>query len=134
VPTLDDERFEAYLKQFRPLVPEPLRAVEPRPGARRKFILGAWAAAAATIVVLGAVTFHVRAKNHRVAERIGNAGSLERLQESQPLTMRSVNALMAKAPSFKEMVDGMAFHSQTVALPNGKRSAVAVLGKEKIKL
>jgi hypothetical protein len=85
-------------------------------------------------VVLGAVTFHIRAKNAGVAEPIGNAGSLEHLQEGQPLTMRSANALVAKAPSFKAMVDDMAFRSQTVPLPRGKRSAVAVLGKEKIKL
>jgi len=134
VPTLDDERFEAYLKQFSPLVPEPLPTVEPRPGARRKFILGAWAAAAAAIVILGAVTFHIRAKNPRVGEPIGNAGSFEHLQENQPLTMRSANALMAKAPSFKAMVDDMAFRSQTVPLPKGKHSAVAVLAKEKTKL
>jgi hypothetical protein len=48
--------------------------------------------------------------------------------------MRSANALMAKAPSFKAMVDDMAFRSQTIPLPKGKRSAVAVLAKEKIKL
>src|SRR5690242_4024904 len=93
VPTLDDERFKAYLKQFRPLVPEPLPGVERGHGARRKFILGSWAAAAAVVVVLGAVTFHIRVKNARVAEPIGNAGSLEHLQQSQPLTMRSANAL-----------------------------------------
>jgi len=54
--------------------------------------------------------------------------------EDQPLTMRSANALVAKAPSFKAMVDDMAFRSQNIPLPKGKRSAVAVLGKEKIKL
>jgi hypothetical protein len=48
--------------------------------------------------------------------------------------MQSANALMAKAASFKAMVDGMSFRSQAVPLPKGKRSAVAVLGKEKIKL
>jgi hypothetical protein len=66
VPTLDDERFEAYLKQFRPCLPEPLPAVEPPQRARRM------------------------------------------LQGSQPLTMRSTNALKAKAPSLKTMVDDMA--------------------------
>jgi hypothetical protein len=134
VPTLDDEHFEAYLKQFRPCVPEPLPAVEPRHRARRMFILGAWATAAVAILVLGALTLHIHTNHVRVAETIGNAGTPEHLQESQPLTMRSANALMAKAPSLKTMVDDMAFRSQTVPLPKGKRSAVAVLGKEKIKL
>jgi hypothetical protein len=54
--------------------------------------------------------------------------------DDQPLTMRSANALMAKAPSLKALVDDMAFHSQSIPLPTGKRSAVAVLGEEKIKL
>ena len=134
MPTLDDERFEAYLKQFRPCVPEPLPAVEPRHRARRVFILGAWATAAVAILVLGALTLHIHTNRVRVAETIGNAGTPEFFQDSQPLTMRSANALMAKAPSFKAMVDDMAFRSQTVPLPKGKRSAVGVLGKEKIKL
>jgi hypothetical protein len=134
VPTLDDERFEAYLKQFRPCVPDPLPAIEPRHRARRMFILAAWAAAAAVVLVLGALTLHIRTNRARVAESIGNARTAEHLQDSQPLTMRSANALMAKAPSFKTMVDDMAFRSQSVPVPRGKRSAVAVLGKEKIKL
>jgi hypothetical protein len=41
---------------------------------------------------------------------------------------------MKTAPSFEAMVDEMAFRSQNIPLPKGKRSAVAVLGKEKIKL
>jgi hypothetical protein len=41
---------------------------------------------------------------------------------------------MATTPSFKAMVDDMAFRLQTVPLPKGKRSAIAVLGKENIKL
>jgi hypothetical protein len=134
VPTLDDEHFKAYLKQFRPLVPEPLPAAGPRHRVRRTFVLGAWAATAAAILVLGALTLHLLTNRAPVAETVGNVGNPEHLQTSQPLTMRSANALMAKAPSFKAMVDDMAFRSQTVPLPKDKRSAIAVLGKEKIKL
>jgi hypothetical protein len=138
VPILDDERFEAYLKQFRPLVPAPLPTVEPSHRTRRMFILGAWAAAAVAILVLalvmGALTLHIRTNRVRVEETAGNVGNTEHLQDNQPLTMRSANALMAKALSFKAMVDDMAFRSQTIPLPKGKRSAVAVLAKEKIKL
>jgi hypothetical protein len=134
VPTLDDERFEAYLKQFRPLVPEPLPMVEPSHRARRMFAPGAWAAAAVAVLVLVALTLHIRTNRAPVTETIGNVGNPEHLQDSQPLTMRSANALMAKTPSFKAMVDDMAFRSRPVPLPKGKRSAVAVLRKEKIKL
>jgi hypothetical protein len=48
--------------------------------------------------------------------------------------MRSANALMVKAPSFKALVDDMAFRSQAIPAPKGRLSAVGVLGKEKIKL
>jgi len=134
VPTLDDERFEAYLKQFSPLVPEPLPAVGPRHRTQRMFVLGAWAATAAAILVLGALIVHVRTNRARVTETVRNVGNAERTQAGQPLTMRSANALMARSPSFKAMVDDLAFRSQTVPLPKGKRSAIAVLGKEKFKL
>jgi len=141
VPTLDDERFEAYLKQFRPLVPESLPAVEAGHRARRRIVIGAWAAAAAIVVlalVMGALGLNIGTNRHTnrapVIETTGNVASTERLQDSQPLTMRSANALMAKAPSLKVMVDDMAFRSQTIPLPKGKRSAVAVLSEEKIKL
>lgn len=134
MPTLDDERFEAYLKQFSPLVPEPLPAVGPRHRTQRMFVLGAWAATAAAILVLGALIVHVRTNRARVTETVRNVGNPEHIQAGQPLTMRSANALMARSPSFKAMVDDLAFRSQTVPLPKGKRSAIAVLGKEKFKL
>ena len=134
MPTLDDERLEAYLKQFRPLAPEPLSTVGTSHRARRTFVLGAWATAAVAILVIGALTLPIRTDRARVTETIGNVGNPEHLMEDQPLTMRSANALVAKAPSFKAMVDDMAFRSQTVPLPKGKHSVVAVLGKEKIKL
>ncbi len=87
---------------------------------------------------MGALGLNIGTNRHTnrapVIETTGNVANTERLQDSQPLTMRSANALMAKAPSFKAMVDDMAFRSQTIPLPKGKRSAVAVLSEEKIKL
>jgi hypothetical protein len=52
----------------------------------------------------------------------------------EPLTMRSANAWLATAPSFKAAVDDLAFRSQTSPLPQGTQSAVAVLSKEKSRL
>ncbi len=132
MPTLDDERFEAYLKQFRPLVPEPLPTLASRHRARRMFVV--WAGAAAVVILIGTVALHIYTRRARVTETTGYVATPDRLKDSQPLTMRSANALMAKAPSFKVLVDDMAFRSQTIPLPKGKRSAVTVLGKEKIKL
>jgi len=69
-----------------------------------------------------------------VAETTYSPATTDPFTDRQPLTMRSANALIIKAPSFKALVDGMAFDSQTIPVPKGKLSAVAVLGKEKIKL
>ena len=132
MPIPDDERLEAYLKQFRPLVPEPLPTLESRHRVRGRFVL--WAGAAAAVAILaGAATLHIHRERSSV---VGTASSPapNGLTDSQPLTMRSANALMVKAPSFKALVDDMAFRSTTIPLPKGKLSAVAVLSKEKSKL
>ena len=133
MPNLDDERFEAYLKQFQPLVPEPLPLKASAHRARRAIVL--WAVGMATVAVLiGTVALHIHTERARIMETAGSVGTPVRLVSAQPLTTRSANAMMAKAPSYKALIDDMAFRSQTLPLPNGKRSAVAVLGKEKVKL
>jgi hypothetical protein len=133
VPIPGDERFEAYLKEFRPLVPEALSIGDPRHRARRKVVL--WAEAAAAIAILAAATaLHLYTQRVRVAKTTDSAANTDRDAGGEPLTMRSANALMVKAPSFKVLVDEMAFRSQGISLPKGKLSAIGVLGKEKIKL
>jgi hypothetical protein len=134
VPTPDDERLEVYLRQFRPLVPEPLPAVVPGHQARRRFVVWAWIAAAAAFLVMGVITLRIRSNRARAIESVGNVGNSEHLMNDRPLTIGSANALLAKATSFKAMVDDMAFGSRTIPVPKGKTSAIAVLGKEKIKL
>lgn len=133
MPIPDEERFEAYLKQFRPLVPEPLPAFGSGYRTRRRLFLWAGAAAVVTIV-LGIAALHIY-ERVRLAETPSSPAIPGRLtDDGHPLTMRSANALMKNAPSFKALVDDMAFRSQTIPIPKGKLSAVAVLGKEKIKL
>jgi hypothetical protein len=133
VPIPDEERFEAYLKQFRPLVPEPLLTSRSRYRARGRFVLWAGAAAGLAVLVVAAA-LHIHTQRVRVAETTYSPATTDPFTDRQPLTMRSANALIIKAPSFKALVDGMAFDSQTIPVPKGKLSAVAVLGKEKIKL
>lgn len=132
MPIPDDERLEAYLKQFRPLVPDPLPALESGHRAWGRFVFWGGAAAAVAILV-GAATLHIHRERSSVAETASSPPP-NGPTDSQPLTMRSANALMVKAPSFKALVDDMAFRSATAPLPKGKLSAVAVLSKEKSKL
>jgi hypothetical protein len=134
VQTPDDEQFEAYLKRFHPIAPEPVPTLNVSHSSRRSLSLGTWLAAVAAILILGAVLLHIRSNRVVVSNTAGDAAIAERHAPSEPLTMRSANAWLATAPSFKAAVDDLAFRSQTSPLPQGKQSAVAVLIKEKIRL
>lgn len=132
--TPDDEQFEAYLKRFHPIAPEPVPTLSVGHSSRRSPPLGIWLAAVAAILVVGAVILHVRSSRIVVSNTASDAAVSERHAPSEPLTIRSANAWLATAPSFKAAVDDLAFRSQTRPLPQGKQSAVAVLSKEKIRL
>jgi hypothetical protein len=134
VQTPDDEQFEAYLKRFHPIAPEPIPALSVGHSSRRSLTMGIWLAAVAAILVIGAATLHIRNSRIVVSNTAGDAAVAERHAPSEPLTMRSANAWLATAPSFKAAVDDLAFRSETSPLPQGKQSAVAVLSKEKIRL
>jgi hypothetical protein len=134
VQTPDDEQFEAYLKRFHPIAPGRVPTLSVGHSSRRSPPLGIWLAAVAAILVIGAVILHVRSSRIVVSNTGSDAAVSERHAPSEPLTMRSANAWLATAPSFKAAVDELAFRSQTSPLPQGKQSAVAVLSKEKIRL
>jgi hypothetical protein len=133
VPIHDDEQFEKYLKQFRPVAPEALALKEQGRG-RRPLLFAAWAAVA--VAILAAVMVSLRSYQHRAPVREPGAGSptVERLTNPQPLTIRSANALLASAPSFKAAVESVAFQPESRPLSEGRYSALAVLSKEESKL
>jgi hypothetical protein len=127
-----DERFESHLKQFRPLAPQPLPAASRVHTPRRWFVFAAWAATAAAVVVIAVLAFHAR--SGRIAPPVENFAIADQLVKPQSLTIRTANALLATAPSFKDALDQMAFPPKPVPLPADKHSALAELSKEKIKL
>lgn len=132
MPTLGDEKFEEYLKRFRPIGADPLPAL--RPWNKRAFVLGWTVAIAAALVVAGVLILHIRSNRNEVVSNTDNHPLAQQVVQQQPLTMRDANALLAAAPSFKAAVDDMAFRPQTISIPQGKRSVVRELSKEKIKL
>lgn len=134
MPSPDDEKFGLYLKQFRPRGPEPLRVERSRAVWRHPFALAASVTAGALVVVLAGFGLHHHPNPNSAASAARNGAVVEQLSDTQALTLRSANALMATAPSLKAAVDDMAFRSQTLSLAKGKLSAVAVLSKEKIRL
>lgn len=131
MPIPDDERFEHYLKQFRPLLPDALPISTPQ-RARRYWVFGLWSASAAAVIILGVIGFRVIPS--RVPRQPGNPQPVGLTSPVRPLTMRDANSLLATAPSYKSALDEMAFHARGSTVPKDQQSAVAVLSKEKIKL
>jgi hypothetical protein len=140
IPDFDDERldnqqndrFETYLKQFRPLAVEPLPLEKHGRAARRRFVFAATAAA----VILVAAVLAMYSRNDRLnsSDGPGNLASGEQLRDSQPLTIGSANALLANAPSVEAALDRVPLHPASEPLPKGKQSALAVLSEDNDKL
>jgi hypothetical protein len=127
VPILDDGQFERYLKEFHPLAPASLQIEKQPRAARRPFVLIAWAAACVASLVLAFLLVSHRFRSTKPAGVLQLAGS-------QSLTIGRANALLAQAPSVNAAVDQLSFQPQPAPQSEGKQSALAVLGKENIKL
>jgi hypothetical protein len=132
VPTPEDERFENYLRQFRPLVPDALPIQRRESASSRYRVLAIWCAGAAAVIVVG--TFGFRMIRSRVSQSPRTSEPVVLNAPMRPLTMSAANALLATAPSYKSALDEMAFHPQRSTVPKDKQSAISVLAKEKIKL
>jgi len=100
-----DAHFEACLKQFHPLAPAPLPVERHGRASRRSFVLAACAAAAAVVLGAALIVFHSHAGGPQVAPLTESLAGTEQLVNAPPLTIRSANALLATAPSFKAAVD-----------------------------
>ena len=132
--TPDEEQFEAYLRRFHPIAPEPVPTLSVGHSSRPSLSIGTWLAVVAAILIIGAAILQIRGNRVVVPNTASDVVFAERRAPSEPLTMRSANAWLATAPSLKAAVDGLAFRSQPNPLPQGKQSVVAVLSKEKIRL
>lgn len=133
--TPDDEKFEMYLKRFAPIAPEPIPAFRSGYASRRSFRLSAWVTAlAAMLIVIGTAILHDRGGRTVVPNMAQHVTSARGGELLGPLTMRRANKWLAAASSFKTAIDDMAFRSEAESIPEGQQSAIAVLGKEKIKL
>jgi len=132
VPTHDDGKFESYLKQFRPVVPEALPAkVHVR--ARRPLFFSAWAAVAAAILLAVMLSVFLHWPPQRPGKARTGVPSVEELNNLQPLTIAKANALLAEAPSFRAAVDNMAFQPESKPISEGRYSALALLSEEETK-
>ena len=132
----EDEKFEEYLRKFKPLAPAPLPVIEKWPQTHRGPVLGAWVVAAVTIVLAAVVMLHSRPGTD------GTSGAKSAMLDAhppkpRPLTIGTANASLAHAPSAKAAINELAaqvFQSQSIPPSKGMQSALAVLGKEKTKI
>ncbi|HEV2423591.1 MAG TPA: hypothetical protein VGZ29_02060 [Terriglobia bacterium] len=129
MPTPDDDQFETYLRQFRPVVPDPL-PVASRPPVR----LWLWPLAATAAVALVIAAALAMRLHHKPARSTGGQrpAAVEQLTSAQPLTLRRADDLLAHAPSFEAAMDGLAFQSEQTQVPPGSESALETLGKENL--
>lgn len=125
MPILDDEQFERYLKEFRPLAPESLQIEKRASRARRSFASMTWAAACAASLLLAFLLWH--------RPRPAQPANVPQLASSASLTIGRANALLVHAPSLKEAFDGLSFQPKPASQPQGKQSALTVLSKDNIK-
>ena len=128
----DDEQFEKYLKQFRPVAPDAL-PVKEQDRARRSLLFAAWATVGAAILLAVMVSVFLHWLPHRPGEVRTSRPGVEELNNPQPLTIAKANALLAQAPSFKAAVDNMAFQPESKPISEGRYSALALLSEEEIK-
>jgi len=121
-PMDDDHQLELYLKQFRPLPPEPLLLPLPeREWTWRVFALRAgavaWAVAVAVLVLLLIPQFRQLPVSP---------------VEAEPITAGRANAMLVHAASWKEMLDdaGFAFQPSVKRMEPGRQSALEFLSQE----
>jgi hypothetical protein len=126
----DDDQFERYLRQFRPIAADPLPVASRRPVRLWLWSLAATAALALVIAAVLAIRFHRKPAGPAHTER---PPAVEQLTSAQPLTLRRANDLLGHAPSFEAAMDGLAFQSERIQVPPGSESALETLGKENLK-
>lgn len=133
MPNLDDDRLEAYLKEFRPLpvAPLPLSVSAPTPRKPRHLGITVWTLTAAAVLILG--IFLLRIPAHHMTEVKGTSTAAPRPYSTQPLTIRAANELLIDSPSFKAALDSLASGPAARPIPKGKESALAVLSQEDLK-
>lgn len=137
MPNLDDERFEIYLKKFRPLAPAPLpmdaRLNRPRRlSAVAAWAVAAWAAATAAIAVVAVAILLFPSKRVPPASINGHVATAKQTANSQPLTLGAANRLLANSPSLQAALNALESESVPPAIPKDKQSALKVLAEENL--
>lgn len=123
--SIDDPRFEDYLKTFRPVDAPELALKTSRRTSRSLRFSWRWACAMAVILIAAFLIWHPRPDRLEV--------TTPSAQCCAPLTLGGANASIFGTASTTEALDRMVFPQQ-IKLPKGQQSALSVLGQEKAEL
>jgi hypothetical protein len=118
------------LKTFRPLDGKPLTIETSGRAIHRRLALAVWAAFAAAILAAGVITF--RSHQHKIhsEKNTEQSAGQQYVANLLPQTLGGANFWLAHAPPFKTALDQLPFHSQSIAVPEDKKSAISVLSKD----
>lgn len=123
-----DDKFEAYLKRFQPLIPDPLPSLEHTREVRRWPRLAGAIAAVAVMTIVGVFAWRVQ-RSQVVVPVVTKLESSDMRPPMGPLIQQNANEWLARAPSFKTAVDHLGFYPKTGSIQQGKQSAVAVMNR-----
>lgn len=126
MPMSEDERFESYLRTFRPLPPSTPPRRRARENVRRLLI-----PAAAVILIAALLGFHFRAWHRHPSTTSLEVQKAYSVPMAGPLTTRGANADLFRNSSVKAALDQMAFPVRSNQLSAGQVSALELLGQEK---
>lgn len=121
----DEDRFETYLKEFRPLPPArlPFDAAKTR---RRYPAAMAWSLSAAAVVLIGVLLLRLSPRHSGITKtKLPQTAADVR---EGPLTLGAANQLLVDSPSFAAAFESLG--SESFSIPKGKESALAVLRQE----
>lgn len=124
----DDDKFEVYLKQFRPRAPEPLPVVMRGRHVRRALAVGSWTVAIGLTGALLATSW--TAKPPHSPTRAGDRAAFQ-TADFHPLTIRAANELLDRAPSVQAAMNELLLDSEEKTIPKSQ-SAFAALSEENI--
>jgi hypothetical protein len=123
----DDEQFEGYLKQFRPVAAQPLPGEKSTRTTLRPFVFAA-AAAVLMVIVTGAAFWYRHMRITPVEAPYAEAAPAR-------VTLGQAEAALAQGSSFDETLDRLESTSkpQRQSKPaNHTQSALQVLGREEL--
>jgi hypothetical protein len=118
----DDEKFERYLKQFRPVEAEPLPGEKPQHTRLQPFVFAA--AAAVLVIIFTGAAFWYRHTSMTPAP-----------YAEAPPTLGQAEAALAQDSSFDEALNRLERASKPQPKPkpaNHTQSALQVLGREEL--